>query len=206
MDDQKATQDGQSVSLTKQSAKQQSISPAAMELAKLMAWARAMALKQTLTDAQADVHLEEWYQIASEFGFPVLSGAVRQIMRESTDWFPSVKQIREAVAPVGGKRDKAEAQVAWEAIMEHFYTCPECDFYHYDSKPFGISERAMRALRLVGGKDGIVHTKIADLHWVHEKFIRSFEDTGDMAALESLRSLPQGDVKLLAGNLAKWPT
>ena len=165
-----------------------------------------MALKQTLTDAQADVHMEEWYQLASEFGYAKLSTAVRQIMRESTDWFPSVKQIREAIGPVGEKRDKAEAQVAWEAIRQHSYTCSECDFYHYDNKPLDISERAMRALRLVGGKDGIVHTKIADLHWVHEKFIKSFEDTGDMAALESLQSLLEGDVKrLISGNLAKWP-
>jgi hypothetical protein len=201
----KVKPDEKSANLTKQSTPQQSISPAAMDISKLLAWARAMALKQSLTEAQADIHLEEWFQIAAEFGFPALSIAVRQIMRESTDWFPSVKQIREAIGPVGKKRDKAEAQVAWEAIRQHFYTCPECDFYHYDNKPLDTSERARRALRLAGGKDRIIHTIIADLHWVQDKFIEAYEDVGNISALESL-SLPPADSpvgKLLAGLVAR---
>lgn len=162
-----------------------------------------MSLKQPLTEIQAEVHLEEWYQMAMEFGFSRFASAVRGIMREHTDWFPSVKQIRETLSPVGEKRDKAEAEIAWQKIMEHFYTCDECEFYHFDNKRFHVSDRAMGALGMIGGTERIIHTTIADLHWVHDKFIEAWETAGDEIKLHELGSGERGGGMMRLGEIPK---
>jgi hypothetical protein len=84
--------------LTMPSPMQHDVLSLVTRLAKLMAWARAMSLKQPLTDAQADVHMEEWALIAEEIGVEALSEAVHEAMRNDTEWFPSVKAIRERAA------------------------------------------------------------------------------------------------------------
>jgi len=91
----------------------------AAQLAKLMAWARAMSLKQPLTDAQADVHMEEWALIAEEVGCEALSVAVREVMRNDTEWFPSVKAIRERTGAKQEDKLQVEINAAWDWVLNY---------------------------------------------------------------------------------------
>ena len=76
-------------------------------------------MKQPLTDAQADVHMEEWALIAAEVGFEALSAAVREVMRNDTEWFPSVKAIRERAGLKKEHRLAVEAEEAWESVQRY---------------------------------------------------------------------------------------
>jgi hypothetical protein len=122
----------------------------AAQLARLMAWARAMSLKQPLTAAQADVHMEEWALIAEEIGFEALSEAVRYVMRNDTEWFPSPKAIRQRAGLNRDDRFKVEANAAWNWVSN--YTS---NFWHPNIGPYknapAIPPRIEYAIRQVGG-------------------------------------------------------
>lgn len=122
----------------------------AAQLAKLMAWARAMSLKQPVTDAQADVHMEEWALIAAEIGFDALAAAVRDVMRNDTDWFPSVKQIRDRAGLKQDDRQQVEANAAWDWLDDYSRHQWHPDLGPYDGAP-PIPLRTAYALRQIGG-------------------------------------------------------
>ena len=122
----------------------------ATQLAKLMAWARAMSLKQPLTDAQADVHMEEWALIAGEVGFEALSEAVREVMRNDTEWFPSVKAIRERTGLKQEDRFQVEINAAWEWVEKYISRFWHPDIGKSPNAP-AIPPRIENAIRQVGG-------------------------------------------------------
>jgi len=127
-----------------------SVSPLAAQLARLMAWARALSLKQSLTDVQADVHMEEWALIAAEVGFPALSAAVRDVMRNDSDWFPSVKAIRERAGLKQEDRMQVETNAAWEWVLLYIRRHWHPDLDAYADAP-AIPPRIAYAVRQVGG-------------------------------------------------------
>jgi hypothetical protein len=106
--------------LTMLSAKPAGILLLATRLAELMAWARAMSLKQPLTETQADVHMQEWALIAEEVGFDALARAVKEVMRNDSDWFPSVRAIRQRAGLNREEQFAVDADEAWE---ESSVTC-----------------------------------------------------------------------------------
>ena len=78
-----------------------------------------MSLKQPLTDAQADIHMEEWGHIAHEVGMEALGSAVRELMLNDTDWFPSVKAIRERLGLKEEDRLQIEVYAAWDWVLKY---------------------------------------------------------------------------------------
>jgi hypothetical protein len=164
--------------LTKQSQTPPGDLSRAVRLSKLMAWAKAMSLKQPLTDAQADVLMEEWALIEEEVGFDALSEAVRGVMRNDTEWFPSVKAIRERAGLKQEDRLQAEVNAAWDWVLNYIRR-----FWHPDIGPHSnapaIPERIAYAIRQLGGL-----RRISMRTYESEPFIRKdFADAYRLAPL-----------------------
>lgn len=139
-----------------------------------------MSLKQPLTDAQADVHMEEWALIAKEIGFEALSEAVHEVMRNDTEWFPSVKAIRERGGLKQEDKLKVEANAAWDWVLNYINR-----FWHPDIGPYSNApatpKRIEYAIRQVGGL-----RKISMRTYESEPFMRK-----DFA--EAYRLAPRAD-------------
>src|SRR5580765_6750015 len=136
--------------LTMPSQMQPDVLSRATQLAELMAKARAMSLKQPLTDAQADVHMEEWALIAEEIGFEALSEAVHNVMRNDTEWFPSVKAIRERAGLKLDDRLQVEINAAWQWVLRYISRYWHPDIGQYSNAPV-IPPRIDYAIHQSGG-------------------------------------------------------
>ncbi len=167
-----------------------------------MAWTRAIAVRQQITDTQADCNLEEWYVIVQEVGFRVLAAAVRHVMRADTDWFPSVKVIRDAVRtvtgiPQGAEAMAAAAELAWQRVTDKFRWYDESVGGYWIGGVPKLDRRDEQALRAIGCSGFI--EKYADRNYVHllkKGFIAAWLQA---PAVEAVRGLPAAlDLKRLA--------
>jgi hypothetical protein len=109
-----------------------------------------MSLEQPLTDAQADVHMEEWALIAEEIGVEALSEAVHEAMRNDTEWFPSVKAIRERAGLKQEDRLQVETNAAWDWMLRYISRSWHADIGRCPNAPT-IPSRIEYAIRQIGG-------------------------------------------------------
>ncbi|MGA2904618.1 MAG: hypothetical protein ABSD98_12350 [Candidatus Korobacteraceae bacterium] len=176
----------------------------ATRLAKLMAWARAMSLKQPLTDAQADVHMEEWALIAREIGFEALSEAVHEVMRNDTEWFPSVKAIRERGGLKQEDRLQVEINAAWDLVQNYI-----ARFWHPDLGPRrnapAIPPRIEYAIRQLRGLRRISMRSYESEPFMRREFAEAYrlapladEMRPQLAASFEGKALPSGLKRLAA--------
>jgi hypothetical protein len=167
-----------------------------------MAWTRAIAIRQQITDTQADCNLDEWFLIAQEFGFAVLEGAVRHVMRTQDDWFPSVKTIRDTIPtitgiPQGEKAEEAAAEAAWQRLMDKFRWYDESRGGYWIGGAPKLGDRDDQALRGIGGRGFMERSADRNyLHLLKKDFVEAWLNA---PAVEAVRNLPAAaEVKRLA--------
>ena len=140
-----------------------------------------MSLKQALTDTQAYVHMEEWGQIANEVGFEALKVAVQDVLRNGSEWFPSVKAIRDLAGLNQSDRAAVEADKAWEFLQRHLreWGVDGLDFYcgRWEHPP-DLPPRIKHALRAVGGLQAVNQVKIDSLPFMRRDYIEAYRLAG----------------------------
>lgn len=166
--------------VTLSSPTQHDVSSLAGQLAKLMAWARGMSLKQPLTEDQADIHMEEWAAIAEEVGFETLAAAVRDVMRNDTEWFPSVKAIRERAGLKEAQMVAVEAGEAWDFVQRHLREwgsdgMPQWCRGGVMREPPALPRRIDYAVRQLGGLWAINQVTNASLPFMRKDFIEAYK-------------------------------
>ena len=79
--------------------------------------------------------------------------------------------------PNAKEREKVSAEMEWAALMDNFYLCSECPYFHGPSefsKVKGLSGAGHYALRSIGGPVRIIHTESSELHYVQKMFMEFY--------------------------------
>jgi hypothetical protein len=173
-----AEQNEMNSKLTMPSARPAEILLLATQLAKLMAWARAMSLKQPLTETQADVHMQEWALIADEVGFDALAEAVKDVMRNDSDWFPSVRAIRQRAGLNQQEQVAVDANEAWNEVQRYLrlWGGEGHPFWRNGQReyPPPLTPRLDYAMRRVGGLRAIDRVTAAALPFMRKDFDEAY--------------------------------
>jgi hypothetical protein len=197
-----AEQNEMNSKLTMPSPKPAGILLLATQIAGLMAWARAISLKHPLTEIQADVHMQEWALIAEEVGFEALAKAVKDVMRNDSDWFPSVRAIRERAGLNLEQRLAVETDKAWEDVQGYLRTWGADGLPLWTSEgpkyPPALPPRLEYTVRRVGGLWAINQVTATALPFMRKEFAEAFR-LAPLAAERILQLVAESDRTNLSG-------
>ena len=124
--------------------------------------------------------MEEWAAIAEEVGFETLAAAVRDVMRNDTEWFPSVKAIRERAGLKEAQMVAVEAGEAWDFVQRHLREwgsdgMPQWCRGGVMREPPALPRRIDYAVRQLGGLWAINQVTNASLPFMRKDFIEAYK-------------------------------